>query len=53
MKAAVIGSGGWGTALAILLAQNKHDVTLWSFLKEEYDALSADRENRQFLPGVQ
>lgn len=52
MKAAVIGSGGWGTALAILLAQNQHDVTLWSFLKEEYEALETNRENRQFLPGV-
>jgi len=52
MKVAVIGSGGWGTALAILLAQNQRDVTLWSFLEEEYNALANDRENRQFLPGV-
>lgn len=52
MKIVVLGSGGWGTALTMLLAQNGHEVTLWSFLKEEYETLSRDRENRQFLPGV-
>ena len=30
MKTAVIGSGGWGTALAMLLLENGNDVTLWS-----------------------
>ena len=29
MKVSVIGSGGWGTALALLLLENGHDVTLW------------------------
>ena len=52
MKIMVLGSGGWGSALAIMLAENGHDVTLWSFLKEEYEALSRDRENKQFLAGV-
>ncbi len=49
---AVIGSGGWGTAIASLLARNGHKVILWSYLQEESDALSADRENKRFLPGV-
>ena len=31
MNIAVIGSGGWGTALAILLHNNGHRVTLWSY----------------------
>lgn len=35
MEIAVFGSGGWGTALAILLHQNGHQVTLWSYLEEE------------------
>lgn len=30
MKAVVLGSGGWGTALAQVLCDNGHDVTLWS-----------------------
>ena len=52
MKIMVLGSGGWGSALAIMLSQNGHDVTMWSFLKEEYETLARDRENKQFLAGV-
>ncbi|MBE7048572.1 MAG: NAD(P)H-dependent glycerol-3-phosphate dehydrogenase [Ruminococcaceae bacterium] len=51
-KIAVIGSGGWGTAIAMLLADNGHRVTLWSYLKEEAENLTRDRENKRFLPGV-
>lgn len=52
MKIGVIGSGGWGTALAILLAEKGNDVYLWSWIQEETDRLNADRENKEFLPGV-
>ena len=31
MKITVLGSGGWGTALALLLLENGNDVTLWSY----------------------
>ena len=31
----VIGSGSWGTALALVLNKNGHHVTIWSYLKEE------------------
>ena len=34
MKIAVMGSGGWGTALAMVLLENGHDVTLWSYTQE-------------------
>lgn len=51
-KINIIGSGGWGTAVAIMLAQNNHNVLLWSYLKEESDNLRKYRENKPFLPGV-
>lgn len=52
-KINVIGSGGWGTAIAIMLAKSGHDITLWSYLKEESDALRQNKENKPFLPGVE
>lgn len=51
MKIAVIGSGGWGTALALLLHNNGNEITLWSYAKEESDNLRAALEN-PFLPGI-
>ena len=52
MKTAVIGSGSWGTAIAMLLAQKGNDVYLWSWQQEETDRLINDRENKEFLPGI-
>lgn len=51
MNIAVIGSGGWGTALALLLHNNKNAVTLWSYAQEESDNLRTALEN-PFLPGI-
>ncbi len=33
-KVGVIGAGSWGTALALLLNKNGHDVTIWSIQKK-------------------
>ncbi|MBQ6907079.1 MAG: NAD(P)H-dependent glycerol-3-phosphate dehydrogenase [Clostridia bacterium] len=51
MKIAVIGSGSWGCAAAILLANKGYDVHLWSWQQEETDRLNKDRENKDVLPG--
>ena len=37
-RTAVIGSGTWGSALAILLSHNGHEVTVWSAFQEEIDS---------------
>ena len=51
MKITVLGSGGWGTALSLLLLDNGNDVTLWSFLEKEAQVLKETREN-PMLKGV-
>ena len=45
MKACVVGSGAWGTALAIRLCKNGHDVTMWTFEKELIEEMTATRRN--------
>lgn len=51
MTVAVLGSGSWGTALALLLARNGHDVTLLGRDAEEISILRTTRENLKYLPG--
>lgn len=51
-KISVMGAGSWGTALAILLYNNGHEVTLWSALEDEVKMLREKRENPSKLPGV-
>lgn len=48
----VIGAGSWGTALALLLHNNGHEVTVWSALTDEVELLQTKRENPDKLPGV-
>ena len=52
MRIAVLGAGSWGTALAIILANNKHEVTLWSHIQSYTDDILTRRENPSFLPGI-
>ena len=51
-KVTVLGSGGWGIALAISAYKNGCEVTLWSPFKEEVEMLSTKRTNERLLKGV-
>ena len=50
-RVTVIGDGGMGTTCAIMLAENGHDVCLWSAFPDAAERLARERENRRFLPG--
>ncbi len=50
-KVSIIGAGSWGIALALLLSNNGHQVTVWSALEEEVEELKTKREHHS-LPGV-
>ena len=52
MKAAVVGSGAWGTALAIRLCKNGHDVTMWTYEKELIPEMEATRRNPRLPAAV-
>ena len=52
MNIGVIGAGSWGTALATVLCDNGHDVTLWSYRQSQIDELNDIRINSSKLPGV-
>jgi glycerol-3-phosphate dehydrogenase (NAD(P)+) len=51
MRLAILGSGAWGTALAVSFAP-RHQVTLWSREAGEIEAMVRDRSNQRFLPGI-
>ena len=53
MRAAVIGGGSWGTALAAVLGQNGHDTVVWAHDAEVALALTASHQNPKYLPGLQ
>ena len=51
-KIGVIGAGSWGTALSRLLANNGHDVIVWSIIEAEVKMLQEKHEHVDKLPGV-
>ncbi len=52
MKAAVIGAGAWGTALATVLVEAGHDTLMWAFESDVVNSINQQHENPVFLPDV-
>ena len=48
-----MGDGGWGTALALLLNENNHKVTVWGPFPEYIETITRTHRNEQFLPGIE
>ncbi len=53
-KIAILGAGGWGTALAIVLSRSSksHEVSLWVHSAERSESIRRERENKTYLPGA-
>lgn len=51
-KIGLIGSGSWGTALAITLAGKGHEVRIWDLDETHLKELAENRENVRYLPGI-
>jgi len=51
MNIGVIGAGGWGTALALHLYRNRHNIKLWFHSKESLMITKQYKENLYYLPG--
>ena len=51
-RVAVLGSGSWGTTLAVHLANAGHEARIWGHPPEDLARMEADRENQKFLPGI-
>jgi glycerol-3-phosphate dehydrogenase (NAD(P)+) len=48
----IVGDGGWGTALALVLLQNGHRVTVWGPFPDYIQEVCRKRQNEAYLPGV-
>lgn len=51
-RIAVIGAGGWGTALSLIWAKRGHRVVMWGNNSARVDAIRKTRENKIHLPGA-
>lgn len=51
-KIAVLGPGSWGSALAQVLAENGHEVTIWGNNPAQIDEINTYHTNRHYLPNI-
>ena len=53
-RIAILGAGGWGTALAIVLSRSRkpHEISLWVHNAERAESIRRERENKTYLPGA-
>lgn len=51
-KTAILGTGGWGTALAVLWARHGNDILLWGHTPERVKEIAKNRKNPEYLPGA-
>jgi glycerol-3-phosphate dehydrogenase (NAD(P)+) len=51
-KVAVFGSGSWGTAFSLVLADAGNEVVMWARRQEVSDVINTSHENTDYLPGV-
>ncbi|HYK72006.1 MAG TPA: NAD(P)H-dependent glycerol-3-phosphate dehydrogenase [Pseudoneobacillus sp.] len=50
---AVLGAGSWGTALAMVLADNEHEVRLWSHNPSQVNEINLEHKNHKYLPNIE
>ncbi|HEV2841832.1 MAG TPA: NAD(P)H-dependent glycerol-3-phosphate dehydrogenase [Chthoniobacterales bacterium] len=51
-RTAIVGAGGWGTALAVLWSKRGNEITLWGHDPARTEKIRVTRENESYLPGV-
>ena len=52
-RTAILGTGGWGTALAALWASPENEIILWGHTPERVEAIARTRQNPEYLPGTE
>lgn len=51
-KTAILGAGGWGTALAVLLAERENEIVVWGHDAGRVEQMQSTRQNEVYLPGT-